>query len=186
MGCSKLNLCTLWGRHHLDIPYYLLLYHDINVNLTGAHKQWYEPRPKWSQHKLSGVLADVQTKTKAVLVSGMWCIVCFCKLRILIQDTSTHCFTPSWSSKSGSKSSATLPNWNDTCKFKGASVDLYYYQKNFNNVKHKCWLLGHRVSCNTRERRCCTHAWRLHLYNTPVGPVTSTCVCSAEVLLVVQ
>ncbi len=37
-------------------------------------------------------------------------------------------------------------------------------------------LLGHRVSRNTRKTRCCTHAWRLRIYNTPVGPVTSTCV----------
>ncbi len=53
---------------------------------------------------------------------------------------------------------------------------LLYDQKNFNNVKHKCWLLGLRVSRNTHETRCCTHTWPLRIYNTPVSPVTSTCV----------
>ncbi len=41
-------------------------------------------------------------------------------------------------------------------------------------------LLGHRVSRNTRKMRCCTHVWRLRVYNTPVGPVTSTCVSQHE------
>ena len=41
---------------------------------------------------------------------------------------------------------------------------------------NKCWLLGHRVSRNTCEIRCWTHALRMHIFNTPVGPVTSTCV----------
>ncbi len=53
---------------------------------------------------------------------------------------------------------------------------LLYDQTNFGTVKHNCCLLGHRVSRNTRETRCCTNAWRLRIYNTPVGPVTSTCV----------
>ncbi len=43
----------------------------------------------------------------------------------------------------------------------GSEEPAIVLPKNFNNVKHKCWLLGHRVS---------------RIYNTPVGPVTSTCV----------
>ncbi len=47
-------------------------------------------------------------------------------------------------------------------------VSLLFNQKNFGNVKHKCWLLGHRVSNTPPNARV--------YYNTPVSPVTSTCV----------
>ena len=38
---------------------------------------------------------------------------------------------------------------------------LPIYQSNFGIVKHKCWLLGHRMLHDTCEMRCCTHAWRM-------------------------
>ncbi len=57
---------------------------------------------------------------------------------------------------------------------------LLYDKTNFGTVKHNCWLLGHRVSRNTRETRCCKHAWRLRIYNTPVGPVTVTSTCVSQ------
>ncbi len=60
---------------------------------------------------------------------------------------------------------------------------VLYDQTNFGTVKHNCWLLGHRVSRNTRETRCCTHAWCLRIYNTPVGPVTSTCVSQCRTIM---
>ena len=34
------------------------------------------------------------------------------------------------------------------------------------------WAIAYRV---THEIRCRTHGWRMRIYNTPVGPVTSTC-----------
>ncbi len=50
-------------------------------------------------------------------------------------------------------------------------------------LHRECLLLGHRVSRNTRETRCCTHAWRLRIYNLPVGPVTSTCVSQCRTIM---
>ncbi len=55
---------------------------------------------------------------------------------------------------------------------------VYDDQTNFGTVKHNCWLLGHRVSRNTREIRSLTHVWRMRIYNAAAGlvHVTSACV----------
>ena len=58
--------------------------------------------------------------------------------------------------------------------------EVLYNQKNFRTAKHKCWLPGHLVSCNTHEIRHRTHAWCMRVYNTPLGPVTSTCVSQCQ------
>ena len=79
----------------------------------------------------------------------------------------------------GCSSTCTSPNEHFKCKchmFDFRLISLLFNQKNFGNVEHRSWLLGHRVLPNTREIHRRTHAWRMRIYNTSVRPVTSTCV----------
>ena len=61
----------------------------------------------------------------------------------------------------------------------GYELNLYSDQKNFANVKHKCWLLGHRVSRNTRERNTPPNAHLTHAYLQHTGRPSNKHLCFA-------